>query len=69
VREHLEALVDELVERGVYYDDARREFERRFIQKALRKAGGSLSGAAALMGVHRNTLTRKMSDYKLRGRG
>ena len=69
MREHLEALVDELVERGVYYDDARREFERRFIEKALRKAGGRLNGAAALMGVHRNTLTRKMAEYKLRGRG
>jgi DNA-binding NtrC family response regulator len=68
VREQLEALVNELVEKGVYYDDARREFERRFIQKALRKSGGSVSGAAALMGVHRNTLTRKMAEYKLNGR-
>ena len=67
MRETLEALVQELVERGVYYDDARREFERRFIQKALRKAGGSLSGAAALMGIHRNTLSCKMTEYKLHG--
>lgn len=69
MREQLEALVHELVERGVYYDDARREFERRFIQQALRKAAGSVSGAAALMGVHRNTLTRKMAEYHLKGRG
>ena len=68
MREQLEALVSELVEKGVYYDDARREFERRFIQKALRKSNGSVSGAAALMGVHRNTLTRKMAEYKLNGR-
>jgi DNA-binding NtrC family response regulator len=68
VREHLETLVRELVERGVYYDDARREFERRFIQAALRKAGGSLSGAAALMGIHRNTLSRKMTEHELHRR-
>jgi Fis family transcriptional regulator, factor for inversion stimulation protein len=68
VREQLEALVHELVEKGVYYDDARKEFERRFIQNALKKSGGSVSGAAAVMGIHRNTLTRKMAEYKISGR-
>ena len=68
MREQLEALVHELVEKGVYYDDARKEFERRFIQKALKKSGGSVSGAAAVMGIHRNTLTRKMAEYKITGR-
>ena len=61
MREQLEALVNELVERASYYDDARREFERRFIEQALRKADGSVSGAAAVMGMHRNTLTRKIA--------
>jgi DNA-binding NtrC family response regulator len=66
MRTLLEALVKELVAKGVYYDDARREFERRFIEHALDKADGSVSGAAEVMGVHRNTLTRKIAEYKIR---
>jgi DNA-binding NtrC family response regulator len=69
VRERLESLVSEMVDRGILYDDARREFERRFIQKALRKSEGSVIGAAAVMGVHRNTLARKMAEYKIKGAG
>ena len=66
MRDLLERLVEELVTKGVYYDDARREFERRYIERALARAGGSVSGAAALMGVHRNTLTRKIAEYGIR---
>ena len=66
MRAQLESLVKELVARGVYYEDARKEFERRYIEHALRKADGSISGAATVMGVHRNTLTRKMAEYKVK---
>jgi DNA-binding NtrC family response regulator len=66
MRTLLEALVKELVAKGVCYDDARREFERRFIEHALAKAEGSVSGAAEVMGVHRNTLTRKIAEYQIR---
>jgi DNA-binding NtrC family response regulator len=66
MRAQLESLVTELVAKGVYYEDARKEFERRYIEQALHKAEGSISGAAALMGVHRNTLTRKIAEYKVK---
>lgn len=68
MRHLLDALVTQLVDRGVRYDDARREFERRFIEQALARAGGSVGGAAALMGVHRNTLTRKIAEYGIKVR-
>jgi len=66
LREQLDRLVDEMVNRGVCYEDAQREFEKRFITHVLAKAEGSLCKAADLLGMHRNTLSRKMVEYHLR---
>lgn len=66
MREQLEHLVSEMLTKGVRYDDAQREFEKRFIAHALQKMEGNLSKAADLLGMHRNTLSRKMAEYKLR---
>ena len=66
MREQLERLVDEMVTKGIRYDEAQREFEKKFIMQVLTKADGNLGRAADLLGIHRNTLTRKMSEYRLR---
>ena len=66
LREELERLVDDMVTRGVRYEDARREFEKRFIARVLTRADGNLRKAADLLGMHRNTLSRKITDYRLR---
>ena len=65
VREQLDRLVAEMFDRGIRFEDARREFERRYIARALAQAKGNLSRAADLLGVHRNTLTRKVAEYRL----
>ena len=57
-----------MLDRGVRYDDARREFEKVFITRALERSGGGVSEAAELLGVHRNTVTRKMAEYKIKSR-
>lgn len=67
LREALERLVDDMVTRGVRYEDAQREFEKRFIAHILTKADGNLCKAAGLLGMHRNTLSRKITEYRLRG--
>ena len=66
LREQLERLIDDMVTRGVRYDDAHREFEKRFIAHVLAKADGNLGKAADLLGMHRNTLSRKIGEYRLR---
>ena len=66
LKEQLERLVDEMVTRGVRYEDAHREFEKKFISHFLLKADGNLCQAADLLGMHRNTLSRKISEYRLR---
>jgi DNA-binding NtrC family response regulator len=66
LRDQLEKLVDEMVSKGIRYDDAQREFEKRFISHVLLKADGNLGRAADLLGMHRNTLSRKITEYRLR---
>jgi DNA-binding NtrC family response regulator len=68
ISEKLEKLVEDMVEKGVRFDDAVREFEKRFITRVLGRCEGSLSRTADVLGIHRNTLTRKMSHYKIKKR-
>jgi DNA-binding NtrC family response regulator len=68
VKEKLESLVGEMIERRIYLDEALNEFEKRFIQNALSQTGGNQTKAAKVLGVHRNTLNRKIVQYKLNGK-
>jgi len=68
IADRLERLVEEMVDKGVRFDDAVREFERRFIVRVLGKEDGSLTKTADALGMHRNTLTRKMGEYKIKRR-
>ena len=69
IAERLEKLVEEMVDKGVQFEDAVREFEKRFISRVLARHDGSLTQAAERLGFHRNTLTRKMVTYKLKRGG
>ena len=66
ISDRLEKLIEEMVERGVRFEDAVREFEKRFIARVIGQTDGSLSKAADELGIHRNTLTRKMGEYRLK---
>ncbi|HEY2905373.1 MAG TPA: helix-turn-helix domain-containing protein [Vicinamibacterales bacterium] len=68
ISDKLERLVEEMVDRGVQFDDAIREFEKRFISRVLGHCEGSLTKTADALGMHRNTLTRKMGEYKIKKR-
>ena len=67
VKEKLESLVAEMIERRIYLDEAVDEFEKKFIQTALTQTRGNQTKAAEVLGVHRNTLNRKISQHKLNG--
>jgi DNA-binding NtrC family response regulator len=66
VRDQLETLVQELLDKGVLYDEARREFEKMFISRALQRSKGSVGDAAELLGMHRNTIARKITEYRIK---
>jgi len=68
VKDKLEALVSEMIDRGLRYDEAVSEFERRFIMSALDKNNGNQTKAAKAMGLHRNTLNKRLTSYNHRKR-
>ncbi len=66
MRDRLDALVQEMLDKGIFYEDARREFEKMFIARALQRSKGSVGDAAEMLGMHRNTVARKMTEYRLK---
>ncbi len=68
MREQLEALVAEMIDKGIHYEEAQREFDKRFIARVLAQNGGNLCKAAHKLGIHRNTLSRKICEYRLKRR-
>jgi DNA-binding NtrC family response regulator len=68
ISERLEKLVEDMVNKGVHFEDAVREFEKRFISRVLGSCDGSLTKTAETLGIHRNTLTRKMGEYRIKRR-
>ncbi|GAC1674708.1 MAG: hypothetical protein NVS9B4_28600 [Candidatus Acidiferrum sp.] len=58
-----------MVERGILFDEAVSEFEKRFIKRVLDRTDGNQSKAAEILGMHRNTLSRKIGEYKLEHNG
>ena len=66
MRDSLERLVSEMLDKGVQYEDVRREFEKLSISRALQRSKGSVGEAAELLGLHRNTIARKIAEYRIR---
>ena len=69
MKDELEKLVAQLVEKGILLDEALEEFEKKFIGKVLAEHKGNQSTAARRLGIHRNTLSRKIDRYKLGAQG
>ncbi len=65
MKDQLEGLVGQMVERGIMFQEAVGEFEKRFIKRVLDRSNGNQSRAAKILGIHRNTLSRKIFTYKL----
>jgi len=66
VRDRLEQLVGEMIDKGIRFEDAQREFEKHFITRVVSTCAGNLGNAATMLGVHRNTLTRKIQELKIK---
>ena len=60
MRQLLQDLVVEMVGKGIPLDMAKREFERAYLQAVLAQHDGNQSAAARQIGIHRNTLSKKL---------
>ena len=65
MKQQLDSLISEMVEKGILFTEARREFEKRFIARVLQRHRGNLSKAAKDLRIHRNTLGKKIEEYNL----
>jgi DNA-binding NtrC family response regulator len=68
VKDQLESLVTEMITKGILFTDAVSEFEKKFIKQILEKNNGNHSKAAVALGIHRNTLSRKVDELDLNHR-
>ena len=64
MRARLEALIDEMLDGQIMLDEALAEFEKLYIQKALARHKEHLSRTANVLGIHRNTLSKRVSTYR-----
>jgi DNA-binding protein Fis len=62
LKERLETLCKEMVDKGILYSEAMEHFERCFIAEVLRKNDGNLLRSASRLGIHRNTLSKKVKQ-------
>lgn len=61
MKDQLDALINQMIENKLLFEEAMGEFERRFMAKVLERNNGNLSKAAKALGIHRNTLSRKIA--------
>jgi DNA-binding NtrC family response regulator len=63
LRSQMEKLIDEMLNGRILLNEAISEFEKLYIQKALERNENHLSNTADVLGIHRNTLSKRVSTY------
>jgi DNA-binding NtrC family response regulator len=64
MRTRLESLIEEMLEGQILLDEALCEFEKLYIKKALARHKQHISNTAAILGIHRNTLAKRVATYQ-----
>jgi Fis family transcriptional regulator, factor for inversion stimulation protein len=65
VKRELDNLVTQMHAGGITYNEAVREFKRRFLLEVLAHHRGNQCKAAKELGMHRNTLSRTIAELEL----
>ncbi len=65
MKDRFDGLVDQLLTAHIFLEEAIEVLEKNMIQKALEREGGNRCAASKLLGIHRNTLQRKMVEYAI----
>lgn len=64
MKAELESLVDQMITGGILFEEAVKEFEKKFILKVVSRNNNNLSKAADELGIHRNTLSKRVGEYQ-----
>ena len=64
IRTRMETLIEEMLDGQIFLNEALTEFEKLYIQKALERHKEHLTKTADALGIHRNTLSKRVSNYQ-----
>lgn len=68
IRPRLEAVIEDMLDGHIMLDEALEEFEKLYIQKAYTRNKKRISHTAAALGIHRNTISKRVNSYKAQER-
>lgn len=66
IHQKMELLIKDMVEKDVRYRDGLKEFQKIYLETALRKFKGNKTRMAESLGLHRNTLHNKAMSLKIK---
>ncbi len=65
MKEKFDQLVEHLLKGNIFLPEAIEILEKSMIRRSLEESGGNQCAASKQLGIHRNTLQRKMVEYSL----
>ena len=68
IRPRLEAVIDDMLDGRIMLDEALAEFEKLYIEKAYHRNKQRISHTAAALGIHRNTISKRVNTYRAKER-
>jgi Fis family transcriptional regulator, factor for inversion stimulation protein len=66
MKDRFAPLVECVLDGGLFLEETIELLERGLITEALARAGGNQSAASKALGIHRNTMKRKIAEYGLK---
>jgi DNA-binding NtrC family response regulator len=66
MKDRIAPLVECVLDGGLFLEETIELLERALITEALARAKGNQSAASKALGIHRNTMKRKIAEYGLR---
>ncbi len=64
LKDRLENICVEMIDKGILFTEAVEQFENCFIAEVIKRHDGHLMRTAEHLGIHRNTLTKRLVQYK-----
>jgi DNA-binding protein Fis len=64
LKDRLEAICIEMLDRGIRYGEAVEQFEKMLITEIVKRNDGNVVRASTILGMHRNTLSKRLVRYK-----
>lgn len=64
MKAEMDQLIDRMINGGILFEEALQEFEKQFILKVLHRHNNNLSKASLTLGIHRNTLSKRLEQYQ-----